>query len=72
VQKALRDGVALAYEERGTGSPPMVFVHGRASWSDAFGCSWMWRSHGSEVVGAVGATCRPRITICGSAIELIP
>ena len=28
MQKVSRDGVALAYEERGQGSPPMVFVHG--------------------------------------------
>jgi pimeloyl-ACP methyl ester carboxylesterase len=28
MQKVSRDGVALAYEERGSGNPPMVFVHG--------------------------------------------
>jgi pimeloyl-ACP methyl ester carboxylesterase len=28
MQKLSRDGVALAYEERGQGGPPMLFVHG--------------------------------------------
>jgi pimeloyl-ACP methyl ester carboxylesterase len=28
MRKVVREGVALAYEERGQGSPPMVFVHG--------------------------------------------
>ena len=28
MQKISRDGVALAYEERGHGNPPMIFVHG--------------------------------------------
>src|SRR5689334_14159606 len=28
MQKLSRDGVALAYEEVGQGSPPMLFVHG--------------------------------------------
>jgi|SwirhirootsSR3_FD_contig_21_12339823_length_395_multi_2_in_0_out_0_2 hypothetical protein len=26
-----RDGVRLAYDERGTGSPPMLLVHGCVS-----------------------------------------
>ena len=28
MQKVSRGGVALAYEERGQGSPPILFVHG--------------------------------------------
>jgi pimeloyl-ACP methyl ester carboxylesterase len=28
MQKLSRDGVALAYEERGSGNPPLVFIHG--------------------------------------------
>jgi pimeloyl-ACP methyl ester carboxylesterase len=28
MQKLVRDGVALAYEERGEGGPPLLFVHG--------------------------------------------
>jgi hypothetical protein len=27
VKKLIRDGIALAYEERGSGLPPMLFVH---------------------------------------------
>src|SRR3954464_3768824 len=30
VTTLLRDGVTLAYEERGTGDPPLLFVHGWA------------------------------------------
>jgi pimeloyl-ACP methyl ester carboxylesterase len=49
MQKLTRDGVALAYEERGSGDPPLVFVPGGS-------CDW-WSFHHQLEHFSAGRRC---------------
>ncbi len=56
MQKLVRDGVALAYDEIGSGSPPILFVHGWACDRTYFApqVAYFGRSHRSVAVDLRG------------------